>query len=208
MKLDIDRLDRLMQLTGLSAKELASRAGISPPLLSRIRSRGSCSPTTARKLVRAIGEDIIDHGFQPSAEQVAQMQSAYEKAVAEIHQAQAAQIHEQIAKELTEFDALILDFITQPVPRNWSLWPISSRIMFWKGEQDRVELTERDRVCAAEVWCEVLQSPLEHMRYRDAMQINTVISRAPGWIKSKKSMRFGPYGVRRGFVRSNKLKNR
>lgn len=204
MKLDTDRLDRLMQCSGLTAKELARRAGISPPLLSRIRSRGSCSPTTARKLVRALGADIIDHGTKPSAEQAAQWQSAYEIATAEIRQKQVEQIHEQITQEPAKFEALILDFITKPVPRNWSLWPIPSRNIFWSGKQDRVELTERDRVCAAEVWCEALQSPLKHMGHKDTIRINAVISTIPGWVKSKKSMRFGPYGVRRGFIKCNK----
>lgn len=200
MKLDIDRLDRLIQRSGLTAKELALRADISPPLLSRIRSRGSCSPATARKLVRALGADIIDHGTKPTAEQVAQWQSAYETATADLWQKQV----EQITQEPEDLEALILDFINKQVPVHWSLWPISSRNIFWSGKQDRVELTERDRVCAAEVWCEALQCPLEHMGHKDTMRINAVISTIPGWVKSKKSMRFGPYGVRRGFTKCNK----
>lgn len=206
MKLNIDAMDRLMWLKGLNGKEVARKAGISEPLLSRIRSRGTCAPTTARKLARVLGWGIVDRGNnKPDAETAARWQDNYEKAVAEIQQAQVSQIREDATAEPDEFERIILDFIGEFIPVDWSRWPVTARLLFWAGKGPARKMTERDRVCAAEVWCEALQSPLRFMSNKDTMRINSIIAKAPGWCKSDKAMRFGPYGVRRGFVKRNKL---
>jgi len=205
MKLNIDAMDRLMWLKGLNGKELARKAGISAPLLSRIRSRGTCNPTTARKLARVLGQEINNRDNNKiDAKTVAQWQDNYEKAVAEIQQAQVTQIREEIATEPDKYERIILDFIDEFIPIDWHRWPMFRRLSFWADKKASNKLMERDKVCAAEVWCEALKSPLQSMTNRDTMRINSIIEKAPDWHKSEKAMRFGPYGVRRGFVKRNK----
>ena len=55
MKIDKERLEALQRQAGLSGQALAARAGITPPMLSRLKSRGSCSKTTAKKLAAVLG---------------------------------------------------------------------------------------------------------------------------------------------------------
>ena len=40
MKIDKERLEALQRQAGLSGQALAARAGITPPMLSRLKSRG------------------------------------------------------------------------------------------------------------------------------------------------------------------------
>lgn len=74
--------------------------------------------------------------------------------------------------------------------------------MFWSdGEQGDLELVERDRVCALEVWCEALGGDKKNMRQSDTKEINNILERFPDWERLKSSGRFGYCGTQRGFYR-------
>jgi len=61
---------------------------------------------------------------------------------------------------------------------------------------------ERDRICAAEIWCECLGGDLKFMRRGDAVEINCALASLPGWKRLDTMYRFGSaYGHQRGFVR-------
>lgn len=62
-----------------------------------------------------------------------------------------------------------------------------------------LELVDRDRVCAQEVWCEALNGNLKDMKYSDAQEINDILAGLEGWRKAKKALRCGPYGPQKGF---------
>ena len=58
----------------------------------------------------------------------------------------------------------------------------------------------RDRICAAEIWCECLQQPLYRMGQRDTREINAILRNLDGWEPER--VRFGgEYGMQRGFSR-------
>ncbi|UQT47306.1 hypothetical protein M5E87_20015 [Flavonifractor plautii] len=48
-----------------------------------------------------------------------------------------------------------------------------------------MELAPRDRVCALEVWCELLDGQKRDMRYSDTQEINSIIAAAPGWKRKR-----------------------
>lgn len=55
MKISKERMDALMAERGLTGKELARRAGMTPQTLSTLRTRGTCTPITAGKIASALG---------------------------------------------------------------------------------------------------------------------------------------------------------
>lgn len=76
------------------------------------------------------------------------------------------------------------------------------RLAFWSGsEQGDLELVERDRVCALEVWCEALGGDKKNMRHSDTSEINSIIERFPDWERFKTVKKFGYCGAQRGFQR-------
>ena len=75
--------------------------------------------------------------------------------------------------------------------------------MYWYGtfKQQEVELVKRDKVCAAEIWCECLGNDIKWMKQADTREINNILDNIEGWVKDKKTRRFGKaYGVQRGYT--------
>ncbi|MGM9936579.1 MAG: VapE domain-containing protein [Candidatus Ornithomonoglobus sp.] len=114
---------------------------------------------------------------------------------------------EDLAKKAQEehrstsiYEGAIRDYLERKVPANWSRMTLAERQVFLNnndvGDQ---ELVERDRVCALEVWREVLGGELRNMRYSDAAEINSIICKIGGWQKQKTAMRFGYCGAQKGF---------
>ncbi len=100
----------------------------------------------------------------------------------------------------------IKSFIERKVPADWNKWSIERRREFWSGMSYTTEgsvsgLVQRDKVCAVEVWCELLNGEPDNMGPEDVKEINCVIASSKNWKKSADPFRFGPYGVNRGFVR-------
>ena len=62
-------------------------------------------------------------------------------------------------------------------------------------------LVKRQRVCAAEVWCEALGKNRGDMRKRDAREINQLLSVMPGWAYSGLAKAGKPYGPQRCYDR-------
>ncbi len=100
-------------------------------------------------------------------------------------------------------EGLIIDFLNQKVPKDWKDWPLERRRMFWTGGYNKndLELVERERVCALEIWCELFNGDFKGMRYADAQEINGIIAKLPSWRKQKNGARHGYCGYQRGFDR-------
>ena len=116
--------------------------------------------------------------------------------------ADAARSQQEDHREVGAREGLILDFLERPVPRDWQSWPLDRRRMFWSGgAAGKLELAPRERVCALEVWCELLDGQKKDMRYADTQEINAVIAAAPGWKRTAQPLKYGYCGAQRGFVR-------
>jgi hypothetical protein len=89
------------------------------------------------------------------------------------------------------------------VPSDWSSWSLERRRVFWGGNAvGDMKLVPRERVCALEIWCELLNGQQKDIRYGDTQEINSIIAAAPGWAKMKNGARFGYCGLQRGFTRA------
>ncbi len=107
-------------------------------------------------------------------------------------------------RETDPREGIIREFVERRVPVGWEKRTLGERRMYWAGDFERgnVETVERDRICAAEVWCECLGGDLKQLRRADVLAINAVLERIPGWKKYNNAYRFGPYGsVKGGYVR-------
>ena len=209
MKISRVRLEMLQRRAGLTGETLAARAGITPPMLSRLKSRGSCSPTTGRKLATVLGSyDFVVHD-RPRVTPFAL--PTLEECWAERERAGLSNTGVptvnpyEMAREERETEntlQIIREFLDRPVPVDWAHWTLPLRLRFWAGGGKGSHLVQRDRVCAAEVWAEAFRHPSENMTNKNARSINRIISTLPGWRKADKALRFGPHGVCWGFVRN------
>lgn len=117
--------------------------------------------------------------------------------------AEAAKAKQEEHREVSAREGLILEFLDKEVPSDWNSWPLDRRRMFWSGNAvGDMQLVPRERVCALEVWCELLNGQQKDMRYGDTQEINSIIAAAPGWEKTKNGVRFGYCGFQRGFMRA------
>lgn len=65
---------------------------------------------------------------------------------------------------------------------------------------------QRYKVCAAEIWCEVLGGRLKDLNGLASREINSIMRNMRGWERSKSALRFGKlYGTQRAFVRKTNL---
>ena len=106
-------------------------------------------------------------------------------------------------RDISAREGLILNFIEQQVPSDWQKWPLDKRRLFYAGAvTEHAELVRREKICAAEIWCECMGGDFKNMRRSDTAEINAIMSKAPGWVRYGSSMKFGKdYGAQRGFIR-------
>lgn len=125
-------------------------------------------------------------------------------------EAEKIAIREQEAhKESNTKEGVIREFVNRPIPVNWHKRSLAERRMYWSGEfsKNQTEKTvPRDRVCAAEIWCECFNKDISFMRRQDIFEINGILDNLPGWKKDKNGRQFGkPYGFQRGYSRQISL---
>lgn len=120
---------------------------------------------------------------------------------------QQSKEQQEMHQESNAKEGIIREFLERRVPLDWERRTLAERRLYWSGEFGRVEEnTEntmvRDRVCAAEVWCECFNGDFKYMKRSDAIEINGIIGYLPGWVRAQSPVRFGEsYGPQRGFTK-------
>lgn len=100
------------------------------------------------------------------------------------------------------WEGLIAAFLEEPVPEDWAQWDLNRRQMFRAGNAVyEGSLVPRSRVCAAEIWCEVLGKQRGDMRQRDTREINDLLEQMPGWANIGVRFIGESYGKQRCFDR-------
>ena len=117
-----------------------------------------------------------------------------------------AKLKQEEHREASVREGIILEFMERKVPADWNKWSIDRRRDFWAGaahaqEGSNIELVDRDRISAVEVWCELFNGNVRDMKTADTREINAVFAAAKEWKRSDKPLRFGPYNVQRGYIR-------
>ena len=108
-------------------------------------------------------------------------------------------------RERSVMEGPVREFAEKTVPEDWGGWDLRKRLMWWSSEYDKASVKEvaRKRLCAAEIWVEVLGGELKHMKRQETIEINKILSRLEGWHKMSSPYRAGPYGLQRGFERDD-----
>lgn len=117
---------------------------------------------------------------------------------------EAAKAKQEEHRETSSREGIIREFLERRVPEDWQSWPVERRRMFFDDSiagKENLHLVPRDRVCALEVWCEAFGGTPKEMKSADTREINAIIAATPQWKKSEVTLRFGSYGVQRGFLR-------
>lgn len=117
-----------------------------------------------------------------------------------------AKVKQEEHREASAREGLIQAFVEKQIPSDWGKWGIDRRRDFWAGQlhtQDgqSVELVDRDRICAVEVWCELFNGSIKDLKNTDTREINAVLSNLKGWKRFGGPVRFGPYNSQRGFYK-------
>ena len=102
---------------------------------------------------------------------------------------------------------LINEFLLQKVPKNWNTMSRTARRTFLTmgSHTPDEDLEYRDRICAAEVWYECFGIDPSRMKKVDTREINQILMDSPYTEGKAKLMRFGEYGVQRGFNIKNEV---
>lgn len=116
---------------------------------------------------------------------------------------------EQVARDVQEdhrarhpWEGMISDYLAQEIPAEWMKWDSRQRETYRNGGVKYEGATApRSRICAAEIWCEVLGKQRGDMRQRDAREINNLLERAEGWVSVGVAKAGKPYGSQRCFER-------
>jgi len=112
-----------------------------------------------------------------------------------------AKVVQEEHREAGNLEGLIAEFLERPVPEDWQKWSLEKRRMFLNGEGTAENLVPRDRVCALEIWCEVLNGQMKDLSYTTTTEINDILRSMPMWEKTSNGLRFGYCGYQRGFRR-------
>ncbi|MNM10445.1 Virulence-associated protein E [compost metagenome] len=105
-------------------------------------------------------------------------------------------------RESSAKEGIIRAFVERPIPEDWQKRDIPTRLMYWGGEFGKPHegaARPRDRICAAEIWCECFRSDIKFIKQMDTREINGILASMPGWEEYRG--RFGPYEIQRGFRR-------
>lgn len=98
---------------------------------------------------------------------------------------------------------LIRDYVERPLPDNWAKLDLGERRDYIYG--DGLDMPEgtvpRDRVCAMEVWVELLNGDPKKLTRIQAIEINDILRKMKGWEQPLGGIRFAHYGKQKGFLR-------
>ena len=97
---------------------------------------------------------------------------------------------------------MIQNYLDTLLPADWDKWTADERRAYFQhhDELSSKGAIRRDKVCAMEICCELLnEKPTDKSKY-SARQVSAIMRRIGGW-EPVSSMRFSAYGTQKGFRR-------
>lgn len=103
-------------------------------------------------------------------------------------------------RERHPWEGAIEQFVSRQIPEDWPNWDLNQRTVYQGGSMaTQAKLITRTRVCAAEIWCELLGKAKGDMQQRFTREINQLLERLPGWVSVGVREAGKPYGKQRCF---------
>lgn len=121
----------------------------------------------------------------------------------------AAEAAQDAHREVDVKLGMISEFLGTPVPESYDTMSLQAR-RAWFAEDPAGEMhtgaktMRRDKVCALEIWCEMLNGDPKYFRRADTALINAALANMPGWGRNRRTRRYGYCGTQRGFERLEK----
>ena len=106
-----------------------------------------------------------------------------------------------------ELVGLIEEYLEMLLPEDWESLDIFDRRDYIRnyGNDDHCGSVQRERVCALEIWCEVMEGDRKNLQNAKAREITDILQAMQGWssyTKGTGKARFGRlYGPQRAFIR-------
>ena len=117
---------------------------------------------------------------------------------------------QQAHTEGTELVGLIEEYLATPLPDDWEkkeLWERQEYLKEYganKLDESKIGSNPRDKVCALEIWCELLYGDRKNLTNAKAREIISILQSLGTWVPYNTStgkMRFGTmYGIQKAFV--------
>uniref|UniRef100_UPI0032176870 virulence-associated E family protein n=1 Tax=Clostridium sp. UBA5988 TaxID=1946369 RepID=UPI0032176870 len=127
---------------------------------------------------------------------------------------QAVKIQEKHT-ERSSMEGLIHEYLEMSLPENWEDLDVAARRNYIHGtnfKEDAIPTKKRDKICAMEIWVELLQGDPKYMKPMNSREINDVLRVLEDWEPYNMGtgkLRFGKnYGCQRAFIRKNKVETR
>lgn len=114
-----------------------------------------------------------------------------------------AQEQQELHRDVSYREGMIIDFVSQSIPVDWQKWTIDRRRDFWAGlAQTDIQLIERQKISAVEICCELFNNSLNSINPQDLREVNAILAKLPGWRKAKQSSYINKdYRTQRAFER-------
>lgn len=98
--------------------------------------------------------------------------------------------------ESDERTGIIEQYLNTKLPANWDAMGIYERRAFLSDPDSKGEFS-RTHVCIAELWCECFGRDKSDMDRYKTREINDALRTLPGWVQSKSTKVFKPYGTQK-----------
>lgn len=154
-----------------------------------------------KNIWKDLNQDEIDNIW---AEAVVLYRNAEELYLDERIEKLAEQEQERHLEE-NPITGLIYDYLNMLLPEDWAKRDLYQRRDYIHSAdfgKEKTGTVKRDRVCALEIWAELMQEDPKDITDRQAREIKEILRRIEGWEACKSTMRFGGlYGTQRGFIK-------
>lgn len=131
-----------------------------------------------------------------------------EKLYLEGDAATEAQEQQKLAMEADERLGALREYLDTLLPEDWNEKNLSERRMFLHGGdfgQSSEGTIQRDRICVAEIWCELFGKDLTAIKRFEIDELHGLMRQIGDWEKytgnSNGKMKFKFYGVQRAYIR-------
>lgn len=149
---------------------------------------------------RALTDEIID---QLWAEAYIHYQPGEELYIENEKIAQEAERMQREHTAVSDKYGIVERYLDIPLPDGWENMAIPERKAYIQDMMSRPDVPEgkrRNKVSAIEIWVEAFGGREKDLDMATSREIRSIMRQMPGWQEYGR-LRFGPYGIQRGFVR-------
>jgi predicted P-loop ATPase len=123
-----------------------------------------------------------------------------------------ALIRQELHAESSMNQGIVTEYVNMLLPENWDTMDIGERRLYIHGGElggKRPGVRVRERVCAMEVWCELMNGEAKELKNSTERELHDILRRIEGWkpySQGTGKLRFKIYGVQKAYVRDEAYK--